>query len=536
VLDVAAVQGKVFNEEAITALLGPQLSGQAASALGSAVQKELIRPDRSILGRRTYRFRHLLIRDAAYESIPKESRADLHERFARWLDSAAGERAAEYEEIVGYHFEQAYRYRDELGQTEESERLLAREAAARLGTAGRRAFMRSDIPAGVSLTSRAVALLPADDPARVDLVPNVRVVQGAADLTWADRALTEAVEAAATNGDRLLAAHALVQRGLLRLFTSAEVTPAELIETAQRAVEVFEDLGDQLGLARAWRLLAQAHYLDRSADACGDASERALDHARRSGDVFEEVEIVQWLVVALLWGPTPIPDAIRRLRGLLNETAKEPACEVQILGALVLLTAMSGRLDEASELADMTLDAQGALGEWIWLVTFHLAQAALLGGDASAAEAVIRPHYEQRNAAGRTGNFSALSQLLADVMYEQGAYAEAERLTVESEEASRPNDVHDQIRWRAIRAKALARRGAFNAAERLAREAVGLAQEGDFLVAHADALIDLAEVLALCDRHDGAVAAAQQAIRYSELKGNVLAAARARAQLQALAS
>ena len=145
-------------------------------SLGSLVRKELIRPERASLGEGTYRFRHLLIRDAAYESIPKEARAQLHERFGRWLDRAAGER--EYEEIVGYHLEQAYRYREELGPVDDIGRAIAREAAERLGAAGRRAFVRSDAPAGVKLISRAVALLPPDDPLRVELVPNVRVVQG----------------------------------------------------------------------------------------------------------------------------------------------------------------------------------------------------------------------------------------------------------------------------------------------------------------------------------------------------------------------
>jgi len=129
---------------------------------------------------------------------------------------------------------------------------------------------------------------------------------------------------------------------------------------------------------------------------------------------------------------------------------------------------------------------------------------------------------------------SALSQLLADAMYEQGSYAEAERLTVESEQAARPNDVHDQIRWRAIRAKALARRGEFESAEKLAREAVDSAATTDFLVAHADALFDLAEVLALSDRRDAAAVAAQEAIRYYQLKWNVLGVNRASAWLREL--
>src|SRR6266571_4526810 len=132
--------------------------------------------------------------------------------------------------------------------------------------------MRSDAPAGLNLVSRAVKLLPPEDPLRVELVPNLRVVQGLSlEMAWADRVLTEAVEAAATTGDRGLAARALVQRGLLRLFSEPDVTPEELIDTAERSIAVFEELRDALGQARAWRLKAQAHYLGRRAASCVDA-------------------------------------------------------------------------------------------------------------------------------------------------------------------------------------------------------------------------------------------------------------------------
>ena len=171
----------------------------------------------------------------------------------------------------------------------------------------------------MNLISRAVAILPPDDPLRVELVPNVRVVQGmGGDMSWADRVLTEAVEAAATTGDRRLAAHALVQRGLLRLFTESEVTPSELIDSAERSLAVFEELGDELGQARAWRLTAQAHYLARRAGMCADASERAFEHARRADDVFEQREIVEWLAIALMWGPMPTAEAMVRCKCLLG--------------------------------------------------------------------------------------------------------------------------------------------------------------------------------------------------------------------------
>ena len=202
VIERASVIGKVFQEGAI-AELSSAVAPSVAESLGALVRKDLIRPERVSLGDRTYRFRHLLIRDAAYESIPKEVRSELHERFGRWLERTTGERAIEYEEVVGYHLEQAYRYRGELGAVDDAARALAREAAERLGSAGRRAFIRSDAPAGMNLIARAAALLPPDDPLRVELVPNVRVVQGlGGDMRWADRVLTEAVEAAATTGNR----------------------------------------------------------------------------------------------------------------------------------------------------------------------------------------------------------------------------------------------------------------------------------------------------------------------------------------------
>ncbi len=89
------------------------------------MRKELLRPDRTQLaGDDAYRFRHLLIRDAAYEALPKSTRADLHERFADWLE-AHGADLVELDEILGYHLEQAHRYRLELGPADERAEQLA---------------------------------------------------------------------------------------------------------------------------------------------------------------------------------------------------------------------------------------------------------------------------------------------------------------------------------------------------------------------------------------------------------------------------
>ena len=525
VIERAAVSGKVFWEGAIFELTPTDSRPKVEAALRALVRKELIRPERESLGSGSYSFRHLLILDAAYDAIPKQARADLHRRFGMWLERATGDRATEYEEVVGYHLEQAYLCLAELGPLDAAALALAREAARRLGSAGRRAFTLSDPAAGINLISRAVALLPADERLRVELVPNVRAVQAfTRDLAWAERVLTEAVEAAATSGDRPLAATALVQRGLLRLFTGAEVPPEELIETADRAIAVFEEVRDDLGLARAWRLKGQAHYLARRAGACVEASERALRHVRVAPDRYEERETIEWLVIALLLGPTRVDEARRRLDVLLAETGGDPLLHAEILAAKAGLVTLLQGPSHAEEFAAKSAAIMEEVGTHVWIVSFWHSFVYVAKRDPVAAERELRPAYEALKQLGEKSHFSSVSHGLGNALYHQGRLEEAEQMTRECEAACRPNDIHSHVLWRSTRAKVLARRGALAEAEALAREAVELAESSDFLIAHADALMDLAEVLELAGDADGATASADEGRRYFAAKGAAHAA------------
>ncbi len=165
-LERASIVGKEFWPRAIVDLSThadqPHVTGQ----LMSLVRKGLVKPARSELpGEDAYRFRHSLICDEAYAGMPKAVRAELHERFARWLQSQArdGKGFGEHDEILGYHLEQAYRYRTELVPADESGRALAEEAGTVLASAARRALGREDMPAAVGLLERSLALLPDDD-------------------------------------------------------------------------------------------------------------------------------------------------------------------------------------------------------------------------------------------------------------------------------------------------------------------------------------------------------------------------------------
>ena len=298
---------------------------------------------------------------------------------------------------------------------------------------------------------------------------------------------------------------------------------------------MFEELGDQLALARAWRLVAQAHYLGRRLRLCAEASERAYEHVRLAGDRFEQREIVEWLVIALLLGPTPATEAARRCERLLAENRTEPLLEAQILGAMAPLLLMQGRVAEADELVARVRSIMEDAGERVWIVSFWCAFVDIWQGEPTAAEHELRPGYEALKEIGEKSHFSSLAHALATAVYMLGRYEEAEQVARECEEASRPNDVHSHVLWRSTRAKVLARRGEFEAAERLGRDAVAFASSSDLVVAHADALMDLAEVLCLADDRAAAREAVEEAIRYFELKGNVYAAGQALNRLQELA-
>ena len=535
VLEHAAVQGKEFYEAALLALVPERVRSNLSEALSSLVRKELIRPDRAALGGRTYRFRHLLIRDAAYDSIPKQSRAKLHDEFAAWFEGVLGARSTEYDDVVGYHYEQAYGYRTELGPVDDVARELGRQAAERLAAAGRRALVRSDAPGGSNLVSRAVALLRPEDPLRVELVPNQRLIQGmSGDLSWAERVLTEAVETAATTGDRRLAAHALVQRAFLRLFTGTGATAEELLDVAERAVVLFDELGDELGLARAWRLVAQAHYLARRGGQSAAASEQALVHVRRARDRFEEREVVEWLLVAHQLGPMPLPEAIERGHRLLAEIGSQPLLEALVLSTLATHEAARGRGEEAGRLlaeGRLALDEYGGV-----IPMFHWSSGVtrILTGDLELAESELRVGYDALRSMGGAGHFSALCVLLGEVSYRLGRYEEAGRFAREADRASRANDVFCQTSWRTTEAAVLARAGRFDDAERLADEALAFAAESDFLTAHARALEGRAEVLCLGDRADEAPPLLERAAAFYDQKGDLVSAAGVRSLLGAV--
>jgi tetratricopeptide (TPR) repeat protein len=297
---------------------------------------------------------------------------------------------------------------------------------------------------------------------------------------------------------------------------------------------VFDELRDELGLARSWRLAAQAHYLARCGGACAIASERALKHARAAKDRFEEREIVEWLVIALFLGPEPAADAAARCQELGEDLASTPQLQAEVLAVWAPLEAMLGHTDKAAGLVRRAQELSATLNASTMRFPLFHADILLWLDDPAGAERELLPAYERLKQAGEKSHFSSVTHVLSQALYDQQRYAEAEQLIRECEQVSRPNDVHSQIGWRTVRAMTFARRGMHREAEALARDAIAYAASSDFLLSHADAATGLAEVLELQGRRGDAIEAARLALDLHELKGNVLAATRTRATLQRL--
>jgi DNA-binding SARP family transcriptional activator len=536
-LDCSAVIGRVFWRSALETLSGAG-NGDIGAALEGLARKQLIQPDKGPFGSEEgYSFRHGLIHETAYLAIPKTERADLHERFGDWLEDDGGRLAAEHEEIVGYHLEQAYRYRTELGATAESQRGIAQRAALHLGAAGRRAYARGDLPAAVNLLSRAVSLMRDDDPVRLErLVDLGEALREVGDFDWARSVLEEALLSASERQDGVTASHARI---VLRRIEGqlGETAVHELVEDAERAIGVFEPAHDERGLGKAWHLLAFSALFECRAGTAEAAARRAVEHARRARDNRTEAHGLGLLAGCALLGPTPVADGLRTWDEILAEPPAQRRVLATACRALAGLNAMVGRFDEAREyvrrdkeiLAELGLRLSSAGAAEVYGLVEQLA------GNVEAAAHEFERGRRFFEEVGERSGLSTLACYAAEACCDLGRYEEARRLSVTGEETATPDDLASQMLWRAARARCAAAAGDLNEAERLARDGVAVAERTDFIVMHATTLRSLAEVLLKRGDASGAAAATRAALELYERKGNVVAAKRTRAALLAVA-
>ena len=539
VTERASVVGRSFWWGAVSELSPAEIRPRVGASLQSLVRKELIRPDRSeIRGEDAFRFTHILVRDAAYNGIPKAMRAEMHERLADWIEVNTRDLAGEYQEIVGYHLEQAHRALLELGPPSDRTAALGERTAQRLASAGERAFARGDMPAAVNLLSRATALLPSHHPRRLELLPEVAfALMEAADFDRLVAVAGEMEEAAAETADVRLQAHAIVIGLWIRLFTNPEGWAAEAEREARRAIATFGRLGDERGLARAWSLLGLVGMLSSRLASAEEAWSRAVEHAERAGNRREAVEGLAWVAAAVWVGPTPAREGIRRCREVFDRAQGDRKAMSTALFSQAGLEANLGRFDEARELFSRARALLEEVALRVWLAG-GLAQAhgwaLLLEGKPAVAEQELRRGYETLTAIGEVNFLSTVAGILAEAIYVQGRYEEAERFTRISEESAGAEDVYSQLLWRSVRAKCVARQGDMSAALGLVRESDILIRSTDSLDLRWHALLSQAEVRRLAGRMAEAETAVHEAIRAAEQKENLVGAQFAREALRGL--
>ncbi|HUR84920.1 MAG TPA: protein kinase [Solirubrobacteraceae bacterium] len=528
-LQRAAVEGRTFHASAVAALLGDHERRALGARLVALARKGLIGSDRpEYPGEDAFRFTHALIREAAYASVTKLARADLHAKLAEWLE----QRPESEDEIVGYHLEQGVRLRAELGRSGDDERRLATRAVDRFRRASNVAMGRGD-PAGASaLLARAVTLVESDRAARGALLPSLGAsLFEAGRMTEATRVLDEAISEAP---EERLSARAEVERELVRLATETGVGTERARAVADAALPVLEREGDSYGQSRAWSLRAHAAWPAGLVAEADDAWSQAADCARRAGDERELFDVLGWRATAAVFGPRPVQPAIELCEGFRATVAASPVAVAWTINPLALLHAMRDDFERAEQLlaeAAAILDELGSLAS----SASHLEAAVrLLEDRPDAAEAALRSDIEPLTAMNATTALATTHAMLAQAVYLQGRHEEAGALALRTAELAAPDDIFPQAIWRGVQAKVLARDGRAADAAALAQEAVSLARPTDFLSLRGDSLLDLAEVLRL-----GSPAAVSEsddtlraAIALYECKGNAVAAARARSALE----
>lgn len=537
VLERGSVEGTVFHRDAVAALAPEGLRESVGPSLQMLTRREFVAPDRAELtGREAFRFRHQLIRDAAYQAIAKQSRAELHERFADWLEGALAERLEEYRPILAYHLEQAARYRRELDAADPALPGLARRAADHLAEAGAAALDRGDATAASNLLQRAVMLVDGDlgSPLPWRLLAGEAMLSGTT-AEEADAFLSATRAVAESAGDRRSAAIAEALRLHARVSLAQE--PVQALEAdAERLHHELGAMGDQQGALRAGIEVAKLRFFSGHAESATELAQEL--HATTTVHGRLRHELLGWISAFAYWGPMPVPEALE----LLDELAVQTQASLRVAGRVARarggLLAEQGRFDDARAALEAGRATAEELGDGYTISSFRghfMGPVELLAGNAARAAEFELDAYEWMIAHGFRGFANTVAAHIARAMLAMNRHEEAERWATVAREIGTEDDPAATGPALGVMARVLARRGELARAERLGREAVGSFDGTDYIDMIATAHADLADVLRLAGRNEEASTELGSALELYERKGHMVGVEQVRAQLAELA-
>jgi DNA-binding SARP family transcriptional activator len=529
----AAVIGKTFTAEAVEALSG--VDGReydTERALVGLVRRELIRPDPPASGLQdAYRFKHILIRDAAYGRLPKRTRAELHERLADLLerDDATG---AFVDEQAGNHLELAYQLRVEVDGASASTARLASAASARLAAAGRDAMTRGDAALSAALLQRALRLPAEGGDRRGELL----ALLGEAQLQLAR--LAEALETfrelealAVRVGSERLRWHATLGAEMVH-DEQGQATPVER-EHAETALRVFEAAGDIGGrLTALHRLGALSTYTGTFAEGAR-VWQQAARVARKAGRLHEEERARRNAVGCQILGMTPVAEALANAHALRDWARANEliVAEVITLSQVGRLKAMQGAFDEGRDLVSSAIALMNDLNPGgIFFSSPWLQTVELMAGDRAALERILRRGLADAERLGvwRWSAYFALD--LSRILLADGAIDEAEALVALADRVSPPWMTRIAAWTQSCRAAVFAYRGDLLAAASLSAAAVSSMDGSDFVMPLADCLAGHAVILEQVGRVPEAASFWERAATVWDRKGVPLLASRLRAR------
>ncbi len=532
-----SVVGRVFETSAVTALTPPPARADVATHLLALARRELLRPeDGDAADGAAYKFRHILIRDAAYEALPKAERTQLHEAFATWLEDGLGDRIDEYQEILGHHLEQSFRYRAELREGGEDARQVGLRARVYLEAAARRAYELGDVAASAQLCQRTEGLPEASRAERADLLVqwSLALVGGgrlADALVRAEEALSLAIEIA----DPRLAARARLLRLEIWANSGVVVLPSEAAAAeVEAALADAKSSRDPRALAEAWQYRGNLTYLWGRLDESAAETRIALEHAERTGNARFLLENELNALTEAVVGATPATEVVAMAQRILDRAAAYPTIRADALRLLSVPEAMLGHIEDARRHIDECIAIMEDLGQVPGTISGQLDKSWVerSAGDLPAAERVLRNALVDIERLGDQTVLSFGSSRLAVVLVAEGRLDEVGPYI---EEADRVASVTNRTRMIGARARIHAAAGDPSARSEI-DELLELVRDSGFINVRTDALIDAAEAMASLG--DWVVAAGHQrrALDLAKQKENLVLARQLEARLAEMES
>ncbi len=498
VAERSSVIGRVFETTALAQLAPPVAAAHLTNHLVVLVRREFIRPTRADVGTGdAFAFRHALIRDAAYDGLPKRERADLHERLAEWLEGAVGNDLGQYQEVIAHHLAEAARYRIALRTDDERAPQLARRAAEHLSEVGRRDYDAGAVRRAASVLVRAVDLLGSAAGAELLIDAGDAAVRSGDDAGF--DLLRRAIERADAAGDLQAAAVARIVQAVHENW-HARMGIDEAVATVEASIAVIEPMHDPAALAKAYGALGFVKWGLGQLEEARLAAQRGIEFAEEAGLVARARRGMAVSTAMTVDGPMPTEEALAWCEEVLALHGQSRSVRYVVRESMGGLFGLQGRINEAREAlveaGAIAADLGHTTDEAAILLT--LAVTLLHDGEVGDAEAMTE---EARRVIGTRATSLVLvaDVTLARVRLAQ-RQAEAALALLDQHDAA-SSDVPYHAEWLVVRAQSLVPLNRLVDAKAAATKSMHLLQPTDLVVQQCEAFETLASVeLALGDR------------------------------------